>query len=449
MARADFPAVSVDARPSRRYGDGQNAFIRNGFDLAFRFVHTADLHLDSPLRSLALRDESLQRAVGVATRTVLTRIVDLCLAETVDALLIAGDLYDGDQVSMKTARFLQQELQRLDAAGIRTFIIRGNHDALSRITRELVLPPSVTVFGAKAATQVIDGPLPVAIHGLSFAKPQAPESLLSHYPPPVAGAFNIGLMHTSLNGSAGHDVYAPCSVADLQGAGYGYWALGHIHLRAVHAGRATVVMPGIPQGRDIGEAGEKSVTLVTVSDAGHPQVEARPLAPLRFERVEVAADGVTDWADLVSRLGRALHEARRLADADYLVLRPRISGTTPLAWRILRDADLLRAEAVSVAEGLGTVWIDKLETAVEGGEAAGLPPDLIATILEGLPQDPAIQAAASREIDDLIRALPKELRGLLGQSDAETAAARDALLAEGVAEVLAHLGQGPQAEGNG
>ena len=128
----------------------RTAFLFDGYNLAFRFVHTADLHLDSPLRSLALRDPVLRDLIGVATRSVLTRIVDHCITEAVDALLIAGDLYDGDQVSMKTARFLQQELQRLDGAGIATFIIRGNHDALSKITKELVFPPSVTVFGAKA-----------------------------------------------------------------------------------------------------------------------------------------------------------------------------------------------------------------------------------------------------------------------------------------------------------
>ena len=409
--------------------------------MAFRFVHTADLHLDSPLRSLALRDPVLRDLIGVATRSVLTRIVDHCITEAVDALLIAGDLYDGDQVSMKTARFLQQELQRLDGAGIASFIIRGNHDALSKITKELVFPPSVTVFGAKAGTKVIDGVLPMAIHGLSFSKPQASESLLGQFPAAVPGAFNIGIMHSSLNGSAGHDVYAPCPVADLQGAGYDYWALGHIHVRGVYPGRATVVMPGIPQGRDIGEAGEKSVTLVTVSDQGAVTLEVRVLAQVRFDRVEVDAGLVTDWADLATRLGHAIRMARRQVTEDYLVLRPRLVGTTPLARRILRDLDLLHAEAVSVAEGLGTVWIDKLENATEGGGAA-VPGGLTAEIVEGLPQDPAILAAADREIDDLLKALPKELRSLLGDSDADMAEARDTLLAQGVAEVLARLGSG-------
>ncbi len=101
----------------------------------FRFVHAADVHLDSPLRSLALRDPALGNLIGNATRQAFVRIIDLCLDEQVDALLLVGDLYDGDQTSMKTARFLAEQLRRLHEAGIRVFVIRGNHDALSRITK--------------------------------------------------------------------------------------------------------------------------------------------------------------------------------------------------------------------------------------------------------------------------------------------------------------------------
>ena len=118
--------------------------------MAFRFVHTADIHLDSPLRTLALREPALAELIGGATRKAFAAVIDLCLAEQVDALLIAGDLYDGEQTSMKTARFLADELRRLHEAGIRTFIIRGNHDAESRITRELTLPELVKVFGGRA-----------------------------------------------------------------------------------------------------------------------------------------------------------------------------------------------------------------------------------------------------------------------------------------------------------
>ena len=117
--------------------------------MPFRFVHTADIHLDSPLRSLALRNPELADLIGTATRLAFVNVIDLCLEEQVDALMIAGDLYDGDQTSMKTAGFLAAQIKRLDEAGIQTFIIRGNHDALSKITKELVLPHSVKVFGGR------------------------------------------------------------------------------------------------------------------------------------------------------------------------------------------------------------------------------------------------------------------------------------------------------------
>ncbi len=195
------------------------------------------------------------------------RIVDLCLDEQVDALLLAGDLYDGDQTSMKTARFLVEQLRRLSEAGIKTFIIRGNHDASSRITRELVFPDTVKVFGGRAEVVTVErggSDYPVVIHGLSFTHPQSPESLIGKYKAPVPDAVNIGLMHTSMTGAPGHNVYAPCSLADLQRTEFQYWALGHVHKRMVADGPCTVVMPGIPQGRDVNEAGAKSATLVTL-----------------------------------------------------------------------------------------------------------------------------------------------------------------------------------------
>ena len=115
------------------------------FDM-FKFIHTADLHLDAPLKSLALKDQGLAEIVRNATRRALETIVDLCIEEKVDALMIAGDLYDGDMRSMKTAAFLLSELERLNKSDISVFIIKGNHDAESVLTRELAFPPNVRYF---------------------------------------------------------------------------------------------------------------------------------------------------------------------------------------------------------------------------------------------------------------------------------------------------------------
>ena len=411
--------------------------------MSFRFVHTADLHLDAPLRAIALRDPELALQVGVASRTAFSRIIDLCIAESVAFLLIAGDLWDGTHSSTKTPRFLKQELLRLQNAGIRCFVIRGNHDALARQTGELALPSNTVLFGGRPGTETleIDGQ-PVAIHGLSFRDPHAPDSLLPRYPAATPGAFNIGLMHTSLNGSPGHDHYAPCSLADLDAHGYDYWALGHIHRRADHIGQATIVMPGIPQGRDIGEAGPASVTLVTVADDTGVTLDPRSVACLRFDRVDLACDGMIDWADLLAALDRTIRAAGQAQrPEDHLVLRPVLRGATSLAWRIARDLDRLTEEARAFAASAG-VWIDKLDLRVTGDAtvASGdLPADLVRTVLEDLPQDPALIAAMQSAARDLLRDLPPDLRGLLGADEADFAARCHDLLAQGAPRVLAGL----------
>lgn len=415
---------------------------------AFRFVHAADIHLDSPLRSLALRNPELAELIGNASRQVFVRIVDLCLDERVDALLLAGDLYDGDQTSMKTARFLTEQLRRLHAANIRVFIIRGNHDALSKITKELVLPDSVTVFGQRADAVELSrdrGAQPIWVHGISFAKPQVPESLLGKYRPPVVGAINIGLMHTSLDGAAGHDVYAPCSTAHLAGSGFRYWALGHIHKRSATEGACAIVMPGIPQGRDVGESGPKSVTLVSVLADGSLSLDERVVSMAQFERVAVDASGLADWRQLVARIESALGEASDRSASDHLVARLSVYGATPLAWTIRRDADLLHTEAESRAGAIGTVWIEKLEAncrrpaLVDPADSSDPVEVLRRTMSDEIVGSEAFRAQAQIIVDSLLDQLPAECRRVLAPDETGLALLIGQLSDEGSEEVLARL----------
>ncbi|MBW8319935.1 MAG: DNA repair exonuclease, partial [Rhizobium sp.] len=399
-----------------------------------------------PLRSLSLRNPSLAELIGDSTRQALVAIVDLCMAEQVDALIIAGDLYDGDQTSMKTARFLASQMQRLSEAGIAVYTIRGNHDALSRITQELILPPSVKVYSDRAeAVEVEKGGLGIAIHGLSFARPQAPEGLLPKYRAPLPDRINIGIMHTSLAGAAGHDVYAPCSLADLQASGFDYWALGHIHQRSQHAGRSTVIMPGMPQGRDINEAGPKSVSLVTVHDDRRITIEERFTSLAEFARIAVDLSTTTTWFDAVEVIEKAVAQARGSATSDHLVARLSLVGTTPLSWRLRRDRDLLLAEAEQRAEGLGRAWIEKIDIATEApGEATGQPSADPLIELGALMRDDVSRRHALREeirqmVKDLRGELPPESRGLTGGDEAEFEAYVDHLLVEGSNDVIARL----------
>lgn len=416
--------------------------------MAFRFVHTADIHLDSPLRSLSLRNPELAALIGDATRQALIHIVGLCLEERVDALIIAGDLYDGDQTSMKTARFLANQMERLHEANIKVFKIRGNHDALSRITQELVLPPSVKVFTGRAeAVEFKHHGQTVAVHGLSFTKPHAPESLLTKYKPAIPGAINIGLMHTSLAGAPGHDQYAPCSVADLHAAGFHYWGLGHIHQRSDHAGSRKVIMPGMPQGRDINEAGEKSVSLVTVHDDGNVTVEERLTSIAQFERISVDVSGTTNWIEVVERIGEALQNRRSITRSEHLVARLKLKGSTPLSWTIRRDLDLLRTEAEQRGERIGKTWIEKIELDLRatGVEQPSTGTDPILELNEIMRDQVMVSAGYREQVREMIQALlddlPAEARQIAGKDDVEREAFLQALIAEGGEELVARMAQ--------
>lgn len=415
--------------------------------MVYRFIHTADIHLDSPLRTLALRNAELSELIGLATRRSFVRIIDLCLQEQVDALVIAGDLYDGDQTSMKTARFLAEQLARLHEADIRAFIIRGNHDALSKITAELVMPDSVKVFGSEAETIAIDrahGGFPVAIHGLSFSKPQAPESLLRHYAVPVPDAVNIGIMHTSLGGSAGHDLYAPCSVADLRQAGFRYWALGHIHKRsAVEDSSSAIVMPGIPQGRDINEEGPKSVSLVTIRDDRSVVIEEHQTAVAQFERLVIDISRANDWKGVVLEAKGSLERLSSVVSADHLVARVEITGATELAWRIRRDADLLRTELETYGATIGNVWIEKVVTspvAPKDGDARPSALDELAAIIDSEIHSSTEYRDEVRSIADELRGqLPAELREIFGKDQASFENLLAQFAKDGASQVLARL----------
>jgi DNA repair protein SbcD/Mre11 len=415
--------------------------------LVFRFLHTADIHLDSPLRTLALRNSELSELIGLATRRSFVRIIDLCLEEQVNALVIAGDLYDGDQTSMKTARFLAEQLARLHEAGIRAFIIRGNHDALSKITVELVMPDSVKVFGSVAETIALDrapGGFPVAIHGLSFAKPLAPESLVRHYAAPVPDAVNIGIMHTSLGGSAGHDLYAPCSVSDLRQTGFRYWALGHIHKRsAVEDSSSAIVMPGIPQGRDINEDGPKSVSLVTIRDDRSVVVEERRTAVAQFERLAVDVSKAADWKDVVIEAEGMLERLSSKVSADHLVARVEVTGATELAWRIRRDVDILRTELETHGAKIGNVWIEKVVTspvaATQQDVRTGALDELAAIIDSEIRGSTEYREEVRSIAGELRSQLPAELREIFGRDEASFESLLSQFAKDGAAQVLARL----------
>lgn len=258
------------------------------------------------------------------------------------------------------------------------------------------------------------------------------------------GAVNIGMLHTSLGGAPGHDLYAPCSVAELQATGFDYWALGHVHKRSIVEERGAVVMPGMPQGRDINEAGAKSVTLVAIDDDRSVHIEQRYTSIAQFERVAVDATGLEDWRDLVAGVTRALEKERDAVRSEHLVARLQVTGATPLAWRLRRDADLLKTEADQRASVIGASWVEKLEIACHlPGQRVESSEDPLSELHRLIGDDilgsDAFQAELLGMAEELRAQLPQECRDAFGSDEASFRDALTRLARDGAEVVMARF----------
>jgi len=407
----------------------------------FKFIHTADIHLDSPLKSLALRNPQIADLVGGATRRTFERIIDLCLEEHVDALIIAGDLYDGDLRSMKTAAFLSGQMRRLEEGHIQVFIIQGNHDSESSVTKYLDLPKNVHLFTGHGGVKELSD-FGVAIHGVSYTQRHAPESLLYKYKKPIEGFINIGILHTSLTGSVSHDVYAPCSLNDLIAHKFDYWALGHIHQRQIYSDSPFVVMPGIPQGRNIGENGPKSVTIVEISD-GNIRIDERFVADSEFQDVRIDITDISQWSSMIAKLQKTLREIQPNIQARHLICNITFLGRSPLYWRIRRDADHLRAEIEDIAQQLENVFVDGiinqvLEPLTHSSNNTD-PVDELRTFMTETSKDQVFYMQAASFLEEAIKKLPPELRNEYGEDQHKLEQTLQRFLSEGVLEVIASL----------
>jgi DNA repair protein SbcD/Mre11 len=374
-----------------------------------KFLHAADIHLDSALAGVRRFDGIPAHVTRDCTRRALANVIDLAVAEDVAFVVIAGDLYDADWKDFSTGLCFAGEMRRL---GRPCFLVRGNHDAASVISRSLEPPPNVQVFSAlKTETVTLDA-LGVAIHGRSFPNRAVPEDLSVTYPPPVAGRLNIGVLHTSAEDPGEHATYAPCRVEALALKGYDYWALGHIHQRRVLHERPFVVFPGNIQGRHPNETGAKGVTLVEARDGRIVGLEHRATDVLRWAQVEVDATGADGIAEIAVRARHALAAAQETADGRPLVVRVTLTGATGRHAAMLADPEAIDAECRNAAAAVsGELYIERVRLATRMPSAAAAAEldavaQLAAPFLAGL-DDPELQAQLLEDFRALAGQLPR------------------------------------------
>ena len=380
-----------------------------------KFIHTADIHLDSPLQRLEAYEGAPVEEIRQASRRAFENLVALAIDETVDFVLIAGDLFDGNWKDYNTGLYLIKQLRRLGEANIEVFIIAGNHDAAGRMTRELPYPDNVYLFSSrKPETQLLET-ANVAIHGQSFSRAAVTDNLASGYPDPVAGYFNVGLLHTSLTGREGHENYAPCALDDLLNKGYDYWALGHVHRFEAVCREPPVVFPGCIQGRHIRETGARGCVLVAASEGSPPEIVRHDIDVIRWERVAVDLGGVVSDNEILERFQAAVEAVLDRHDPKPVVARVEFVGETDLHVRIAADPEHLKesVRSAAIAHFGDRTWIEKITagTRPPAGIAADPGPLLeLRALVDELTADDDDLLALGQQLSTLFQKLPPDYR---------------------------------------
>jgi exonuclease SbcD len=328
----------------------------------FRFIHAADLHLDSPLIGLVRKSEDCAARLDDASRRAFDNLVALAIEEDCRLIVIAGDIFDGQWRDYRTGLFFADRMRRLSQASVRVIIIAGNHDAENRFASRLEYSDNVKLLSCRLPESAPIEELGVVVHGRSFPQRDVADNIAIEYPSPVPDRFNIGLLHTACGGSEGHASYAPCTVAQLVNHGYQYWALGHVHTRQELSKAPYIVYPGNLQGRSVRETGPKGATLVEVVDGGITRIEHHALDVIRWTVGDVTVAGMENREALLPAIRASIERAYARCDGRAMAMRLRVVGSTLLHPGLAATAPLVREEIETLAACIASdIWIEKVE----------------------------------------------------------------------------------------
>ena len=390
-----------------------------------KLVHAADLHIDSPLRGLAQYEGAPVEEMRQATRVAFENLVTFCVEESVQALLLAGDLFDGDWRDLQTGLWLNAQLRRLREPGIRVFTIRGNHDAASKLTRDVRWPENVHVFEHRNPETVVDEALGLAVHGQSYGKRDVVKDLAAGYPDAVPGCFNVGLLHTALDGREGHDAYAPTSVDVLRQRGYDYWALGHVHAYEVVSEDPWIVFPGNLQGRHARELGPKGAVLLSVSEDGTLEsMERVECDVVRWLVLEVDVNACERGDDVVDRVRSELRALESAADGRLAAVRVKLVGSSAAHGELHDRSEHWIREIREAALDLDAprCWVEKVQVRTSAPRATGLRDDdpfvgALAELMASMAEDPDLLEDRLKSVcGDLLAKLPAQAHSALAGS---------------------------------
>jgi DNA repair protein SbcD/Mre11 len=295
-----------------------------------KFLHCADLHLDSPFKGLSTLPEGLFKRLFESTFISFERLVNAAISEQVDFVIIAGDLYDSGQRSLKAQSFLKNCFEKLKSHNIDVFISHGNHDPLDGQWVALDWPDNVHFFGGhKIQSFYYDkgGQRVACIHGFSYETAAVTDNRTTLFPDKRDNLFHIGVLHGQADGYSGHSPYAPFLISELLKKGYDYWALGHIHKKMDLHEDPPIRYSGNIQGRHSGETGPKGGYIVTLK-VGQKESRFIATSDIEWREAEMAVDEIERLQDLMTKCKKIKDEFR--TSGKGILLKIRLTGRTVL-----------------------------------------------------------------------------------------------------------------------
>ncbi len=346
---------------------------------SIKFIHTADLHLDTPFTGLAQFNPGLAGKLKDVTINSFGRIVDLCIREEVDFLLVAGDIFNSRIKSLAAQLRFVNELEKLTGNGISCYFVCGNHDPLSSWMDQLQLSANVHRFGGKEAQVVTfkkDSEALADIYGISFETESVTTNLAKkiihcRMDKATPAPFQLAVMHGTAGSPGPHKNYAPFSLGEVAGQEFDYFALGHIHKHQVlRRQNPAVVYPGNPQGRDFGETGSRGCYLVEIHRGAAPDIRFVPTQIIRFEELAINLSVEDTINGLQSKIAKAVDELEHHEAGVNLMLRLLLRGQTPLHGQLNSPGEVKQLLEIFNEEQLNQetfTWYDsiRLETSPE------------------------------------------------------------------------------------
>lgn len=261
-----------------------------------KFLHIADVHLDSPFLGLSFLPSELFGQIKNAIQLSFEKAVNFAIDHDVDLVLLAGDTFDSIHPTPQSKIFFANQIKRLVDRQIQVVMVLGNHDYSQIDDLLLNESPYFKIIGSNEQIEQVDfmtkSQYKYRVVGFSYQHNHITEDIIAKYPPKSTSIYTIGLAHAGMKqSSVDQNNYAPFTLNEVKNLNYDYFALGHIHLRQVLSQEPWIVYSGNLQGRHVNEKDAKGFYFGQVDEQSqNTQLQFIDVSPIVWQTVDLTLD---------------------------------------------------------------------------------------------------------------------------------------------------------------